>query len=131
MGFLLEGTEAAGPFGVEVRGESFYVSTAPDALVLSAKRNADGTARFGVPTSALAQFLAAVDQALDHQAARGAKLADTDPWVITQEGDDVVIGGPVITFGADATERRPVQSVELVYGDAHWLVRALAPLGKA
>jgi hypothetical protein len=128
MGGILERTEESGPFGVEVRGGSFYVSTDPDALVLSAMRTADGNGRFGVPAAELGSFVSALAQALGHPAASGAKLTDADPWVVTQNDGDYVVGVPVITFGTDGVARTPVQSVELVYGDAYWLARALEPL---
>ncbi|MDT8915745.1 hypothetical protein [Amycolatopsis sp. PS_44_ISF1] len=131
MGAILEKADENGPFGVEVRSESFYVVTDPDALVLSAMRNAEGGGRFGVPAAELKAFVSAVAQALGHPTASGAKLADRDSWVVTQNGGDVVVGGPVITFGTDELERKPVQSIELEYGDAYWLARALEPLARS
>jgi hypothetical protein len=128
MGAILERTEQTGPFSVEARRESFYVSTDPDALVLSAMRNADGSGRFGVPAAELGAFVSAVAQALNHLAASGAKPAERDPWVVTMNDGDYVVGGPVITFGTDEVARKPVQSIELIYGDAYWLARALEPL---
>lgn len=123
MGAILERTEENGPFGVEVRSESFYVSTDPDALVLSAMEG-----RFGVPVAQLGAFVAALAQALGNPAAKNVKPAKQDPWAVTQVDDGYAIGGPVITFGTDEVALKPVQSIELVYGDAYWLARALEPL---
>lgn len=125
MGGILELPTAAEPFAAEIRGESFYISTAPDNLILTASRQQPGTGTLGVPIKHLAAFTAALETVSLTNLARETVPADTSAWTVTRQDDDLVITGPMYVYGVDK-QRQPTQSVELAYTDLVHLLDELA-----
>lgn len=124
----------AEPFGAEVRRESFYVSTSPDALVLGAKQPGEyGTGYVAIKAEHIPAFLVALAAVHEFPAYRrwlteegGVEREPTDdPWTLHREPGRVVLSGPMYLFGV-GTDWQLTQSVELMYEDLPHLRGVLA-----
>ncbi|MEU9044117.1 hypothetical protein AB0D63_20920 [Kitasatospora sp. NPDC048343] len=139
MGAIQQPTRAMGPYAVEIRSESFYL-TRTEAEVCTAPNRHEAV----VPASDLPYLAAAFRQVSSHKAWRLREWADGDPsdtswalpldgegeapaasWEVSRDGEKLSIRGPWIVF---AELGRGLLSTELCYLNLTDLDEALKAL---
>ncbi|MEU6034029.1 hypothetical protein ABZ801_01325 [Actinomadura sp. NPDC047616] len=123
MGGVLEPTPAMGPYGVEVRRESFYLGGPSGRMVVE-------TERWSVPQDDVSAVFAALEQVVSHRAYREAGLnGQGRPFEVSRADDRVTVVGPGALYPCDHDEPCPYSTVELEYRDVSELMRALQEAG--
>ncbi|GGZ73209.1 hypothetical protein ACFOOM_00960 [Streptomyces echinoruber] len=144
MGAIQEPTPAMGPYWVEIRGESFYLTrgNAPAGVVTQPGRH-----EVVVPAGDAPHILAALDQVAAHPQwqrwprpaegeqpdtswtrAPGGQGPAADPhWTVTLDGDRLHLRGPWVVYHET---HRHLLGTELCYRDVPQLRDALAAVTK-
>ena len=129
MGAIQQPTAAMGPYGTEIRKESFYLTVSAPTVTFYAQLHGDQGVR--VPVSHAKHLLAALDQVTGHRGWREWNgTPSTGNVAVTPDGDHLVI-----VFDASVHEQKWADeegadssiSTEVAYWDVADLRAQLAP----